>query len=66
MLVSSSLGTLLLLDPLLELYLLSGPLMLSQIPPLRLNASPILVRIVESRGAPLNYAALKKFHGSAW
>ena len=33
---------------------------------LRLNVSPIPVQIVESRGAPLSYAVLKKFHGLAW
>ena len=34
--------------------------------PLGLNASHILVGIVESRGELLSYAVLKKFHGSTW
>ena len=33
---------------------------------LTLNASPVPVQIVESRGAPLSYAVLKKCHGSTW
>ena len=34
--------------------------------PLKLNASPIPVQMVESRRAPTSYAVLKKFYRPAW